>query len=39
LIDCAACIPDHSAYRQAAPYYEHWQRILTGEPIPRTESI
>jgi esterase/lipase superfamily enzyme len=39
LINCAACIPDHSAYRQATPYYAHWQHVLSGEPLPRYDSI
>lgn len=38
-IDCTACVPDHGAYRHADAFYAHWLRVLSGAPLPRTESL
>ena len=39
VIDCSACVPEHSAYRKTTAYYAHWARVLSGAPLPRTESL
>jgi len=39
VVDCTDCVLDHGGYRRAAAVYDHWSRILTGDPLPRYESI
>jgi len=39
VVDCASCVPTHGAYRRAAPVYEHWQRVLSGEHLERYETL
>lgn len=39
VVDCTACVPDHGAYRQAAPWHAHWARVLSGAPLPRAEAL
>ena len=39
VINCSACVSEHSAYRRATPYYAHWAQVLSGAPLPRTETL
>lgn len=39
LVDCAACVAEHSGYRKAAAYYNHWSRVLSGSPLPRSDTL
>lgn len=39
VIDCTSCVPGHSAYRKAAPYYAHWARVLSGTSLERIETL
>ena len=39
VIDCTACVAEHSAYRKTPAYFAHWARVLSGTPLPRTEPL
>lgn len=39
VIDCTARVAAHSAYRKTPAYYAHWARVLSGAPLPRTDTL
>ncbi len=39
VVDCAARVPDHGAYRRADAYFRHWRRVLGGQPLARREKL
>lgn len=39
VVDCTACVAEHSGYRKAGPYYRHWARLLSGTSMPRIDSL
>jgi esterase/lipase superfamily enzyme len=39
-VDCAAVVrSDHGGYRKAPKYFDHWGRVLAGEPLPRVDKL
>jgi esterase/lipase superfamily enzyme len=39
VVDCAARVKEHSGYRKADQYYEHWAHVLSGGPMSRYDEL
>jgi esterase/lipase superfamily enzyme len=39
VVDCAARVHDHSGYKDAKQYFEHWKQVLGGGPLSRYDEL
>lgn len=39
VVDCAAVVGEHSGYRKADAYYQHWHRVASGAALERYEKL
>ena len=39
VVDCSSVVNSHGGYRDAAEVYDHWNRVLADEPLPRFEKL
>jgi esterase/lipase superfamily enzyme len=39
VVDCSAMVKSHGGYREAPEVYDHWERVLSDEALPRFEVL
>ncbi len=39
VVDCSVRVKEHSGYRKADQYYEHWKRLLSGDAMSRYDEL
>lgn len=39
VVDCSARVHDHSGYKDAKQYFDHWKQVLSGGPISRYDEL
>jgi esterase/lipase superfamily enzyme len=39
IVDCSAVVGSHGGYRAAPEVYDHWERVLADDPVPRFDVL